>query len=85
MYLSLAAEVRRHNIAVNLLSPGRVDTWMSRNGDCPGTAYILMVPPDDVIPAAVWLARRTAEIFFGQLVEQADFGVARGDLPQISA
>ena len=46
MFLSLAEEVRPHNIAVNLLSPGRVDTWMNRNGDWPGTAHIPMVAPN---------------------------------------
>lgn len=80
MFLSLAEEVRPHNIAVNLFSPGRVDTWMNRNGDWPGTAHILMVPPDEVIPAAVWLARQTAGTFSGQWVERADFGVTWGDV-----
>ncbi len=81
MFLSLAEEVRPHNIAVNLFSPGRVDTWMNRKGDWPGTAHIPMVPPDEVIAAAVWLARQTAETFSGQWVERADFGVTWGDLP----
>jgi citronellol/citronellal dehydrogenase len=78
MFLSLAEEVRPHNIAVNLLSPGRVDTWMNRNGDWPGTEHIPMVQPEEVIPAAVWLARQTAETFTGQVVERADFGVTWG-------
>ena len=74
MLLSLAEEVRPHNIAVNLFSPGRVDTWMNRRGDWPGTAHIPMVQPDAVIPAAVWLAAQTAQTFTGQVVERADFG-----------
>ena len=78
MFLSLAEEVRSHNIAVNVLSPGRVDTWMNRRGDWPGTAHIPMVQPDEIIPAAVWLASQTAESFTGQLIERADFGKTWG-------
>ena len=78
MFLSLAEEVRPCNIAVNLFSPGRVDTWMNRRGDWPGTAHIPMVQPDEVIPAAVWLAGQTAGTFTGQVVERADFGLTWG-------
>ena len=80
-FLSLAEEVRPNNIAVNLLGPGRVDTWMNRNGDWPGTAHIPMVQPHEVIPAAVWLAQQRAETFTGQVVERADFGVTWGAEP----
>lgn len=85
MFLSLAEEVRPHNIAVNLFSPGRVDTWMNRRGDWPGTAHIPMVPPEEVIPAAVWLAQQTAQTFTGQVVERADFGVTWGEVASSSA
>ena len=78
MFLSLAEEVRPYNIAVNLFSPGRVDTWMNRRGDWPGTAHIPMVQPDEVTNAAVWLAGQTAGTFTGQVVERADFGVTWG-------
>ena len=78
MFLSLAEEVRPRHIAVNLLSPGRVDTWMNRRGDWPGTAHIPMVEPTVVIPAAVWLAGQSAETFTGQVVERADFGLTWG-------
>ena len=78
MLLSLAEEVRPHNIAVNLLSPGRVDTWMNRRGDWPGTAHIPMVEPEAVMPAAVWLAGQRAETFTGRIVERADFGRSWG-------
>ncbi len=81
LLLSLAEEVRPHNIAVNAFSPGRVDTWMNRRGDWPGTAHIPMVQPDVVIPAAVWLAGQSAETFTGQVVERADFGVTWGTTP----
>jgi NAD(P)-dependent dehydrogenase (short-subunit alcohol dehydrogenase family) len=78
MFLSLAEEVRPHNIAVNVLSPGRVDTWMNRRGDWPGTGHIPMVQPETMIPAAVWLAQQSAASFSGHLVERADFGVTWG-------
>ena len=79
MFQSLAEEVRPRNVAVNLFSPGRVDTWMNRRGDWPGTAHIPMVQPDEVIPAAVWLAGQSAETFTGQVIERADFGVTWGE------
>ena len=78
MLLSLAEELRPHNIAVNSLSPGRMDTWMNRNGDWPGTAHIPMVQVDEIVPPAVWLAEQTAETFTGNLVERAEFGVTWG-------
>ena len=78
MILNLAEEVRTNNIAVNLLNPGRMDTWMNRNGDWPGTAHIPLVQPDAIIPAAVWLAGQTGATFTGQLVERAEFGVTWG-------
>ena len=77
-FLSLAEEVREHDIAVNVLSPGRVDTWMNRRGAWPGTEHIPMVPPEVVAPAAVWLAGVKAHQFTGQMVERADFGVSWG-------
>ena len=78
MFLSLAEEVRPHNVAVNLFSPGRVDTWMNRRGDWPGTAHIPMVQPDEVTEAAVWLAGQSASTFTGNVVERADFGKTWG-------
>jgi len=78
MFVNLAEEVRSYNIAVNVLSPGRVDTWMNRRGDWPGTAHIPMEQPDAIIPAAVWLAQQSAASFTGQVVERADFGITWG-------
>ena len=83
VYLSLAEEVREHDIAVNVLGPGRVDTWMNRNGDWPGTGHIPMEQPDSIGPAAVWLAAQKASTFTGQRVERAEFGVTWG--PGITA
>ena len=78
MFLNLAEEVRPHHIAVNVLDPGRVDTWMNRKGDWPGTAHIPMAQPDVMIPAAVWLAGQTAETWTGQVVKRAEFGQTWG-------
>ena len=78
MFFSLAEEVRPHNIAVNVLEPGRVDTWMNRRGDWPGTSHIPMVPPDALAPPGVWLAGQTAETLTGELVARAEFGVTWG-------
>ena len=77
-FFNLAEEVRPHNIAVNVLGPGRVDTWMNRNGDWPGTEQMPMVPADVIIPSAVWLAGQTAETLTGTLVDRADFGQTWG-------
>lgn len=78
MFLSLAEEVRPYNIAVNVLSPGRVDTWMNRRGDWPGTSHIPMAQPEAIMPAAVWLAQQNAASFTGQWVERANFGITWG-------
>ena len=78
MFVNLAEEVKIYNIAVNALSPGRVDTWMNRRGDWPGTAHIPMAQPNEIIPAAVWLAGQNADSFTGQLIERADFGKTWG-------
>ena len=78
MFFSLAEEVRPHNIAVNVLEPGRVDTWMNRRGDWPGTAHIPMVQPDVLTAPGVWLAGQTAATLTGKLVARAEFGVTWG-------
>ena len=78
MFFSLAEEVRPHNIAVNVLEPGRVDTWMNRRGDWPGTSHIPMVQPDEITASGVWLAGQTAETLTGALVARAEFGVSWG-------
>jgi len=77
-FLSLADEVREHDIAVNVLSPGRVDTWMNRHGDWPGTGHIPMEQPESIEKAALWLATQKASSFTGQRVERAEFGESWG-------
>ncbi len=78
MFFSLAEEVRPHNIAVNVFEPGRVDTWMNRRGDWPGTAHIPMVQPEALATPGVWLAGQTAETLTGERVARAEFGVSWG-------
>ena len=77
-YTNLAEEVREHNIAVNVLSPGKVDTWMNRRGHWPGTEGIPMDQPETIREAALWLAEVKATNFTGRRVERADFGVRWG-------
>ena len=77
-YTNLAEEVREHNIAVNVLSPGKVDTWMNRRGHWPGTETIPMDQPETIREAALWLAEVKAADFTGQRVERAEFGVTWG-------
>ena len=77
-YTNLAEEVREHNIAVNVLSPGKVDTWMNRRGHWPGTEGIPMDQPETIREAALWLAEVKADNFTGRRVERADFGVRWG-------
>ena len=73
-FMSLAEEVKPHNIAVNALNPGRVDTWMNRRGDWVGTSHIPLDQPEAVISAAVWLAAQTGATFTGHRVERSEFG-----------
>ena len=78
MLLSLAEEVRPQNVAVNILNPGRMDTWMNRNGDWPGTEHIPMEQSNLIVPDAVWLAGQRAATFTGQLVDRTEFCVSWG-------
>ena len=73
-YTSLAEEVRQHNIAVNVLSPGKVDTWMNRRGHWPGTESIPLDQPETIREAALWLAEVKASDFTAHRVERAEFG-----------
>ncbi len=76
--LCLADEVREHNIAVNILSPGALKTegsaaipWTQRDWD-------QRVEPEAVGPSAVYLALQDASTFTGQLVQRAEFGKTWG-------
>ncbi|MCH7712062.1 MAG: SDR family oxidoreductase [Chloroflexi bacterium] len=74
----LADEVREHNIAVNILSPGGLRTegsaaipWTQRDWD-------QRVDPEAVGPSAVYLAQQDASTFTGRLVLRAEFGETWG-------
>ena len=74
----LADEVREHNIAVNILSPGGLKTegsaaipWTQRDWD-------QRVGPEEVGPSAVYLALQDASTFTGQYVLRAEFGETWG-------
>ena len=76
--LCLADEVREHNIAVNILSPGALRTegsaaipWTQRDWD-------QRVGPEAVGPSAVYLARQDASTFTGRLVHRVEFGETWG-------
>ncbi|MCH8989480.1 MAG: SDR family oxidoreductase [Chloroflexi bacterium] len=76
--LCLADEVREHNIAVNILSPGSLRTegsaaipWTQRDWD-------QRVEPEAVGPSAVYLALQDASTFTGRLVHRVEFGETWG-------
>lgn len=75
---NLAEEMRRYNIAVNVLSPGGLKTeglwaipWAHSNWD-------ERAEPTAVGPCAVFLALQTAETFTGQYLRRRDFGKTWG-------
>ena len=74
----LADEVREHNIAVNILSPGGLKTEGS--ADIPWTQrdWEQRVEPEAVGPSAVYLALQDASTLTGQLVLRAEFGETWG-------
>ena len=74
----LAEDVREHNIAVNVLSPGGLKSegsaaipWARRNWD-------QRVDPEVVGPSAVYLALQDAQSFTGHLVSRDEFGKTWG-------
>jgi len=67
--INLAEEVEKDGITVNALMPGLVATDMTDGvGD----------PPDDVVPAALWLLEKTSTSFTGQIVSRKEFGKSWG-------
>lgn len=72
---NLAADMRPYNVAVNALSPGLVATEITRTWDVSKYGReIRMDQPEDVVPAALWLARQDASTFTGHFVLKDDFG-----------
>ncbi len=76
--LCLAEEVREHNIAVNILSPGGLRTEGSAAIPWTKRDWEQRVEPEAVGPSAVYLALQDASSFTGQLVQRAEFGETWG-------
>ena len=76
--LVLADEMREHNIAVNILSPGSLRSEGSAAIPWTQGDWHLRVEPDVVGPSAVYLALQDANSMTGQLLQRADFGKTWG-------
>jgi citronellol/citronellal dehydrogenase len=74
----LADEVREHNIAVNILSPGGLKTEGSAAIPWTQRDWEQRVEPEAVGPSAVYLALQDASTFTGQLAARAEFGETWG-------
>ena len=74
----LAEEVREHNIAVNVLSPGSLRSEGSAAIPWTQRDWHVRVDPEVVGPCAVYLALQDASTMTGQLVLRADFGKTWG-------
>ena len=74
----LADEVREHNIAVNILSPGGLKTEGSAAIPWTQRDWEQRVEPEAVGPAAVYLALQDASMMTGQYVLRAEFGETWG-------
>ncbi len=76
--LCLADEVREHNIAVNILSPGPLRSEGSAAIPWTQRDWHVRDDPSAVGPCAVYLALQDASTFTGQLAARADFGTTWG-------
>lgn len=76
--LSLAEEVREHNLAVNAYRPSGIFTEAMEFSDAIGVDRSMLEPPSAVGPSTVWLAKQTASTFTGQIVSRRDFGKTWG-------
>ena len=76
--LCLADEVKDHNIAVNILSPGSLRSEGSAAIPWTQRDWHERVDPSAVGPSAVFLALQNASTFTGQLAARADFGKTWG-------
>ena len=74
----LADEVREHNIAVNILSPGGLRSEGSAAIPWTQRDWHERVDPSAIGPLAVYLARQDASTFTGQLASRFDFGTTWG-------
>ena len=76
--LCLADEVREHNIAVNILSPGSMRSEGSAAIPWAQHDWHERVEPDVVGPSSVFLALQDARSFTGQYVLRSEFGKTWG-------
>ena len=76
--LCLAEELREHNIAVNILSPGALKSEGSAAIPWTQRDWRLRVDPEVVGPSAVYLALQDARSMTGRLVLRAEFGETWG-------
>ncbi len=76
--LCLAEEVREHNIAVNILSPGSLKSEGSAAIPWTQRDWHERVDPAEVGPCAVYLALQDASTFTGQLAARVEFGKTWG-------
>ena len=74
----LADEVRDHNIAVNILSPGGLRSEGSAAIPWTQRDWHERVEPSAIGPMAVYLAMQDASTFTGQLASRFDFGTTWG-------
>lgn len=74
----LADEVREHNIAVNILSPGGLRSEGSAAIPWTQRDWHERVDPSAIGPMAVFLALQDASTFTGQLASRFDFGATWG-------
>ena len=76
--LCLAEEVREHNIAVNILSPGSLKSEGSAAIPWTQRDWHERVDPGEVGPCAVYLALQDATTFTGRLAARVEFGQTWG-------
>ena len=74
----LADEVREHNIAVNILSPGGLRSEGSAAIPWTQRDWHERVDPSEIGPMAVFLALQDASTFTGQLASRFEFGTTWG-------
>ena len=74
----LAEELREHNIAVNVLSPGSMTSEGSSVIPWARHDWHERVPPEEVGPSAVYIATQDAGSMTGQLLMRAEFGKTWG-------
>ena len=73
--LNLALDMRPYNIAVNSLGPDNLASALDPGGDPWKNRYgRVRLPPEELIPAASWLAQQDASTFTGHIVYREDFG-----------